>query len=259
MKKTTRRVKTRTSAGPSKKSANKKTARNRSGAYRGASGFERGEERRQRQEEEYQKRINTPFSFRLKPGDEAEVVVLDSTEPFFLSMHKLKDPKGRWVDEVCIADTGERCPLCESTGKEGSFTMWLTVLDRRSYKNREGKTIKASKKLLLVKGRNLPKFKRQWEKYEGKKTSWRGLRINCHRDGEKEAAIGEDLEFLGLVPEAKLGKFKDIAKPVDYEEIFPLPSAKELVKRYNLGKTKVAGSQDFADDDDDYDMDDVGW
>lgn len=227
---------------------------------RGSAGFAKAQHKRERQEAEYQRNKDTPFTFWLKPGSEAEVIVLDSGEPFFVSLHKVKDARGKFVDEVCIADSGQTCPICASTGKEASYTMVLSVLDRRPYQTKDGKTIKASKKLMLVKGRNLPKFQRV---YEGKaKHNLRGIKLVCRRDGEKESAMGEDIEFGGRVSEEFLLKFGDNAKPADYPKIYAMPSAAELSKRYRLSKGKVAGAEEFGDDDEDgdgYDADDVGW
>ncbi len=241
----------------SPKRANKRTAKG-SGFDRGASGFKKAKVKRETQQEEYERKKNTPFDFRLKPGDEAEVVILDKEEPFFVSLHKVKNKQGRWEDAVCIADTGVACPLCSSEGKEGSYTMVLTVLDRRPYKIQNGpnagKVIKTSRKLLPVKGRNLAKFERQYKRHKG---DWRGLRVNCARSGDKEAAIGEDLEFLGKVKETVLKKYGENSQAANYEEIFVIPSAKELASRYNLDNT-VAGSEEFDNDDDD-DLDKVSW
>jgi hypothetical protein len=240
-----------------------KGAVGKSAVVRGAEGFKRAGQQRQRQDEEYQRKKNRPYDFRLAPGDSAEVVILDKEPPFFVSLHKVQTGPKRWEDEVCIADTGHRCPLCESTGKEGQYSMVLTVLDRRPYKVQKGpnagKTITVSKKLFVVKGRNLPKFQRQ---YEGKANgNFRGMKIRCSRDGEKDAAIGEDLEFLGRVPEAALAKYKENAVAAEYEKIFAVPTAKELTARYKLGASKVAGAEDFAGDEEegDYSMDSVKW
>lgn len=265
-----RRVKTRTKSSTSRKSTSRtskartKNSRGRkagAGFDRGAAGFKKAGEKRQRQEEEYERRKNTPFDFRLKPGDEAEVVILDDEDPFFVTLHKVKTAQGRWEDEVCLADTSERCPLCDSLGKEGSYTMVLTVLDRRPYKIKngpnKGKVIKASRKLMHVKGRNLAKFQRQWKKHKG---NWRGLKIMCRRDGDKEAAIGEDLEFMGKVKETALKKFGENAVPAPYEDIYAIPTADELRKRHRLSNKGVAGSEEFDDDEDGYDgLDGVGW
>jgi hypothetical protein len=227
------------------------------GFDRGATGFNRARGKREKQEEEYQRMVNTPYDFRIKPGEEAEVVVVDTDEPFFVSLHKVKNSRGYWEDAVCIADTGQACPLCEEEGKDGSYTMVLTCIDKRPYKDKQGKLIKNSKRLLKVKGRNLAKFERQ---YKSRKGNYRGMKIMCRRDGDKDAAIGEDLDFNGTVKEVILKKMGDLAVPADYASIFEIPSADEVRKRYNLGRTKVAGAEEFDDSSDgDYDMDDVGW
>jgi len=161
---------TRSKARTSNKTSASTSSKQRTGFDRGAVGFKKGAAKREQQQREYEKRKNTPWDFRLAPGDEAEVIILDTEEPFFITEHTLKI-NGRWGKEVCIADRGDRCPLCESLGKEGSYTMYLTVLDRRPYKIKKGpnagKTIKASRKLLPVKGRNMAKFERQYKKNKG--------------------------------------------------------------------------------------------
>lgn len=249
--KTTRSVKSTSSSAKSRSSTK--------GFERGEAGFKKAAQKREQQQEDYERMKNTPFDFRLKPGEEAEVVILDRDEPFFTTLHKVKGANGRWEDAVCIADTGEACPLCSSTGKEGSYTMILTILDKRPYKIKNGpnagKTIKASRKLFMVKGRNLPKFERQFKRRGGK---WRGLRVNCARSGEKEAAIGEDLEFRGVIKEAVLAKYGEESVPAPYEEIFPIPTAKELASRYRISNT-VSGSSEFDEEEDDGNLDKVKW
>ena len=270
MRKPTRKVRTpakrggttrRTSKAQAKSTSSRKSAPKK-GYERGAAGFRKAAEKKARQDEEYERMRNTPYDFRLKPGEEAEVVILDEGDPFFISLHKVKNSQGRWEDAVCIADTGATCPLCQSLGKDGSYTMVLTVLDRRPYtiKNgpNAGKTIKASRKLFKVKSRNLPKFERQFKKHKG---NMRGLKVLCHRDGEKEAAIGEDLEFGSKVKENVLAKYGENAQVAPYTDIFEIPSAKELAKRYNLSMDGVPGQEEFEEDDeeDEYDEEDVGW
>lgn len=264
MRKPKRRVKTPTkkadtsTAKATKKKASTTKQKPSKAIDRGAVGFKKSRQKQQRQQEEYDRKKNTPYDFRLKPGDEAEVVILDSEEPFFISLHKIKNAQGRWEDAVCIADTGVACPLCSSTGKEGSYTMVLTVLDKRPYKIQNGpnagKMIKSSRKLMMVKGRNLPKFERQYKRNKG---NWRGLRVHCARSGDKEAAIGEDLEFLGKVKESVLKKYGENSVAANYEEIYEIPEPKELAARYKLSTT-VSGSEEF-DDNDDGDLDNVAW
>lgn len=259
MRKPKRRVSTaRKKPSPStssKTTRGKRTARSKpasQGYDRGATGFQKARKEQTRRDEEYQRKKDTPYNFKITPGEEAEVVVLDTEEPYFLHLHKVQNRHGRWVDEVCIADQGVACPLCTKDGKEGSYTMLLTVLDRRPYKVQngpnKGKVIKNSRKLFMVKGRNLSKFERQWKKYANKPNAWRGMRVACHRTGDKEAAIGEDLEFLSPVKETILKKYKENSVPAEYAKIFPIPTAKELSERYNL-EAGVAGSEEFDDDD----------
>lgn len=258
-----RNVRTSSRSSGAKSSRSKKRAPS-SGLDRGSAGFAKAAHKREKQEADFQKRRETPWDFRLKPGEDAEIVVLDRGEPFFVNLHTFKTPQGRYEDEVCIADSGERCPLCKHTDKDGAYMMILTVLDRRQYKVQKGpnkgKVIKATKRLLKVKQRNLPKFERQWKrKYSKSPEGFRGLRINCARSGDKEMAMGEDLEFLGVVSDAKLKRYKELSEPANYEKIFAPITAQEMIDRYNLDGTGVAGSEEFDSDGDDYDLDDVGW
>lgn len=260
--KTTAARTARRSTSSSKSAATSEAKKPRQKFDRGSTGFRKGAQKREQQQREYDRRKNRPYDFRLKPGDEAEVVILDTEPPFFTSEHNFQH-NGNWIKEVCLADQGVRCPLCESLGKEGSYTLYLTVLDRRPYKIQNGpnagKVIKASRKLLPVKGRNMSKFERQYKKHKG---NWRGLKVLCHRTGDKEAAIGEDLEFGSKVKDAILTKYGENGQPVNYEEIFQILTAKEMTQRYNLAAGGSVGSEEFDDDDDkesEYDLDNVGW
>jgi hypothetical protein len=239
------------------KTATKTDAKPKAAFDRGSAGFAKGQQKREAQEADYQKRKDTPFVFKLKPGDEAEVILLDKGDPYFVTLHKVKNAAGKWVDEVCIADSGQRCPICESTGKDGSYTMVATILDRRPYKTRDGKTVKASKKLLFVKGRNMPKFDRKWK--GDAKGNFRGLKLTCRRDTDKETSMGEDIEWGGRVSEEFLSKYGEITKPADYAKIFAMPTAAELRKRYKLAKGSVVGEEEFPSDDEDDDSGDVKW
>lgn len=247
-------------AGKKSTSSKSKEVKPHGPVVRGASGFEVGKHKREAQDERYEKMRATPFRFRLQKGEEAELVILDAKDLFFVTEHTLKHA-GRWTNEVCIADSGVPCPLCNSLGKEGSYTLMLTVLDRRPYKIKNGpnagKTIKISKKLLPVKGRNLDKFARNFAKFDD---NFRGLKITCRRQTDTEASIGEDIEFdIKRVPERVLQKYGDEAKVADYETIFEVPTAEELCERYNLqGSGKAAGSQEFDKDDEGLDEVD-GW
>lgn len=211
------------------------------GFYTGSAGFAKATQVREQQQHEYEKKKDTPFRFRIKPGESAELVMLD-TKPFFVREHTWKTGPNRYTTEVCIADTGENCPLCSFLGKEGSFTLMCTAIDKRPYKTREGKLIKMSKKLVPAKAKNIPKFERLYDKYKG---SIRGRILTFIRDGDKEAAIGETIEDTNkFLPEIKLKKLGEKAQCADYEKIFELPSAAELRARHNLDAP--IGSEEFS-------------
>lgn len=227
----------------------------KSAAITGAAGFQAANQQQKRQQEEYERRKEKPFAFRITQKDmqegksEVELLYLD-TDPFFVRLHTVKNARGGYDDEVCIADTGEQCPLCTKLGKEGTYTLMLTALDRRAYRNREGQLIKISKKLVPVKSRNIAKFERQWKKHG----TFRGLVATHRRHGAKEASIGEDIEFNDkLVSEVVIKKSTrgkaELMNAPDYNKIFPTPTAQQLAERYG-GDLPDQGYSGGGDDED---------
>lgn len=222
------------------KLATSKPKKRTSGFATGMDGFERAKEIKQEQDVRFEKKRATPFDFRLKPGENADLCLLDD-KPFFVRLHNWQTGPKRWETEVCIADTGENCPLCSFLNKEGSYTLVMSAVDRRSYKDRAGKLVKVSKKLVKAKTKNIPKFERLFKRHK----TLRGLVINFARDTSTEASIGESIEYTNKkVPEAKLEALKEIGQPADYETIFEMPSAAELRERHNLDAP--IGSADFG-------------
>lgn len=227
----------------------------KSAALTGAAGFNAASQQQKRQQEDYERRREKPFAFRITQKDmqegknEVELLYLDA-EPFFVRLHTVKNARGGYDDEVCIADTGEQCPLCTKLGKEGTYTLMLTALDRRPYRNREGQLIKISKKLVPVKSRNIAKFERQWKKHG----TFRGLLGTHRRHGNKEASIGEDIEFKeALLSDAVIAKAikgkAELGTVPDYNKIFPTPTAQQLAERYG-GDLPDQGRGGGDDDDD---------
>lgn len=229
------------------------------GIARGADGFDRAREQQSRQQEEFDRRKEKPYAFRITQKDitarknEVELLYLDKV-PFFVRLHTIPNARGGFDDEVCLADTGEDCPLCRKLGKEGTWTLVMTALDKRSYRNREGVLVKQSKKLVIAKTRNIDKFERQYKKHG----TLRGLVCTHRRQGAKEASIGEDLEFKPkLVPEAIIAKSGDLSKTTDYAKVFAALSPDAMESRYaNIGPQTGGGGRPGAgrakqDDDDD--------
>jgi hypothetical protein len=232
------------------------TSKAKSAAITGEAGFAIANRQQKRQQEEYERRREKPFAFRITQGDiskgnnTVELLYLDQ-QPFFVRLHTIKNPRGGFDDEVCIADTGEICPLCKMLGKEGTYTLMLTALDKRPYRNREGQLVKLSKKLIPIKSRNIAKFERQWKKHG----TFRGLVAIHRRHGAKEASIGEDIEFKDrLVSEETIQKLvrgkQELLSPPDYFKIFPTPTAQELIERYGGNKLLAEQSGGFDDEED---------
>lgn len=225
----------------------------------GNAGFKAADQQQKKQQAEYERRKETPFAFRItqaemsKGNNSAKMLYLDET-PVFVRLHTIKNARGGFDDEICIADTGEPCPLCRKLGKEGTHTLVLSALDTRSYRNREGVLIKISKKMVHVKARNIAKFERQFKKHG----TFRGLVAMHRRHGNKEASIGEDIEFEDkLVSELAIKKATknkaELMQPADYAKIFPPTSAEQLAERY--GEDMPLSGGGGANDDDD----DIPW
>lgn len=220
-----------TGKSPTTKTAPRTTS---AGMAKGADGFNRAKEQQDRQQEEYDRKKEKPFPFRITKKDMqerknvADLLYLDK-EPFFVRLHTVPLGGNRYEDEVCLADTGEPCPLCHKLGKEGTWTLVMTALDKRPYRTREGKLVRQSKKLVMAKSRNIAKFERQFLKHK----TFRGLICTHRRAQDKEASIGEDLEFkTKLVPEAVLSKSGDLAKVTDYAKAYAPLSADAMESKY---------------------------
>lgn len=230
-----------TKTGGSKKSAPRPS---NAGMARGADGFNKARDQQARQQEEFDRKKEKPYPFRITQKDiTAKKNVVDllylDTEPFFVRLHTVPNGRGGFDDEVCLADTGEPCPLCQKLGKEGTWTLVLTALDKRPYRDRQGKLIKQSRKLVYVKSRNIDKYERQYKKHG----TFRGMVVTHRRHGAKEASIGEDLEFKSkLVPGAVIAKSGDLAKVADYAKAFAPLTVDAMESKYaNVGTSNGGG------------------
>ena len=147
--------------------------------------------------------------------------------------------------------------------------MFLSVIDLTPFKDKNGTTHKASRKLMAVKQSQQKKFDRLMHR----KGTLRGALFETSRDGPKDAAIGNDMELLKWVKEKKLendfirtwedreGKkhVENMGEPFDYSEIFEAPDADKI--RAMLGVEPPIGSakqqdRDMGKSDDGWDDDD---
>lgn len=220
------------------------TASTQSSGYRGAEGRRRAEEEAQLAEERKAARAasgGSPFRFYCPVGETRELVIVDDEPDFFRHEHAMKGPSGKWdLFTSCIAEH-DNCPVClASQDKPPYFAMYLTVIDLTPYVNRDNVEVPWSKKLLVVKPMQQKKITRYWERHK----TLRGMVLSMSRDGEKEASIGGDIEFIEFMSEDDLetyvteytdkeGKHHEVigSEPFDYEALFPEETADMLAAK----------------------------
>lgn len=239
------------------------------GNHRGAEGrkmMEREAQTQHRRAEQRKSQYGMPFKFFMKPGESKRIFILDDEPDFFRYEHLMKDPQtGKYgLCTGCVKED-DNCPACEADEKDSYYVMYLTILDLTPFTSKQGE-VKFSRKLLPVKLSQQKKFIRRWEK-EG---TLRGAEFTMTRDGDKDARIGNDIEFEGMVSEKKLSKYvrkyedregkkhtEDCSAVFDYGNLFPQPTAKSL--RELVGGEPSPGSDEANSKAFDDDADDVPW
>jgi len=228
-------------------------------AYRGGAGLRQMEEEQKRQEaakEARKARGFEPFRFWVPVGETRQLVIIDDAPDFFRYEHALKDKRsGRYDNFLPCINEDANCPVCKDSEKPSYFAMYLTVIDLTPYENKDGDEIPWSKKMLVVKPAQQKKIARLYEKHG----TTRGMILDMTRDGDKDAAIGNDIEFVDFMDEEELDGFYETYKDkdgktveiiggeiFDYDKIYPEMTEKQLAT--------IAGVSDHGtgnrDDDD---------
>lgn len=241
-----RRGATAAPARPAARTAGRSQYRGDEGMRRAAEEIEKNKEKERLRKE----RGHAPMRFRMASGETKQVVILDDKPDFFQYEHNAKDADGKWrIFSGCVKES-DNCPACSALGKESYYAMYLTVLDLTPFELRSGETVAFSRKLLVVKNQQQKKFMRMYEK-EG---TLRGMILDLTRDGDKEPAIGNDIEFVDWMPEDELLTYvrewtdrekkrhiDNCHEPFDYETIFPEPTTEGL--RAQFGGSAAPGSR----------------
>ena len=193
-----------------------------------------------------------PFRFFMAPGDDREIVIVDDEPNFFRYEHNLQNPEnGRWDIYTACLNEHTNCPVCSASTRAPYFAMYLTILDLTPYETRDHETVEWSKKLLVVKPAQQKKIMRLFETHG----SLRGMVLRMARDGDKDASIGNDIEFIEFLEEDQLaeylteyedreGKVHEVDGSVafDYDELFPMPT-EEMLEGLVGGGSRSAGSR----------------
>jgi hypothetical protein len=122
---------------------------------------------------------------------------------------------------VCIKEY-EVCPLCEQ-GDNSSFVAAFTIIDHRSYEDREGKTVKDTLRLFVCK---LDTYK-MLQKIATKRGGLAGCTFDVTRTGDKSANVGNMFDFVEKKQVAALLK-KYKVEVVDYEKAIPYRDEESL-------------------------------
>lgn len=193
-----------------------------------------------------------PFRFFVPVGDTRSIIITDDAPEFFMYEHALKDQEGRWgrLFTGCVK-TFDNCPVCRVSGKESYYAMFLSCIDLTPFTTKNGERVEFSRKLLVVKPAQQKKFLRAHQKHG----TLRGAMFDMTRDGRKDPAIGNDIEFVEFVPEEELQEYKrswedrvtsklveeNCSEPFDYLSLFEEPTEESL--RAIVGGEPQAGSR----------------
>ena len=229
----------------------KKTAAKKGGSRL----FHRGDEGRNRVDTEIERQKaarasnNQPFRFYVPVGETRTMIIVDEKPDVFMYEHNTKNPRtGKWnLFTPCIKEW-DNCPVCEEHG-DSYYAMFLTCIDLTEFETSSGQVVKFSRKLLCVKPSQQKKFIRRAEKVG----SLRGSMFECTRDKQMESAIGGDIEFMEVIPEARLRKYvrswkgndgtkhtETCHEVFDYESLFEEPTRESLMAL--VGGTPTPGS-----------------
>ena len=172
-------------------------------------------DRREAEREANKSLVYTPFRFFLRPGETTQIIIVDEAPNFFRYEHDLQNKRdGRWDLHVpCIAEYAN-CPACVSSGKQGQYRMYLTIIDLTEFTGKNG-TRTWSKKLYVAPASVQKKIMRIFER-EG---TLRGAVIEVSRDGDKDPRAGNDLQLQEFAPEEELAGYVETYETKDGEEM----------------------------------------
>lgn len=227
----------------------------KSSGYHGAVARAKAQEEEERaaaRREMSQQSAGMPFRFFCPVGETRRFIIVDDAPDFFRFEHALKNQATkRWDLFTPCIDEEANCPVCKEAERPAYFAMYLTVIDLEPYINRDGEEVPWSKKLLVVKPAQHKKINRLYER-EG---TLRGMLVEVTRDSDKDASIGNDIQFVEFVPEEELAEYETVYidsknkehevighEVFDYDELFPAMTEQQL--RALVGGRAEPGSRE---------------
>lgn len=249
------------------------TSARKSGLVKGAAGRDRIGKELQKSKEKAaarQAQYNAPRRFWMPPSSERNIILLDREPWAFRYEHALmNNESGKRDFFVPCLQENEDCPACHVDEKEGTYIMYLSVLDLEPWTTRKGVLVEYTRRLYPVKARQQNNFKRKYDALVERGRDLRGCKVKLYRDDDRSPVIGNEFEWTGRVSEAKLERYKneyqdrkgkthveDLGQPFNYEELFPEVSRKDLAIMVGHD-VPVPGSQEESQKAADEDVD--GW
>lgn len=230
--------------------------------YRGDAGMRKGDEelaRQKAQQEARKEQGNIPFRFRVTVGESTQFVICDDAPDFFRFEHNLKNPRtGFWDTFTGCVKEWDNCPVCQVAERESYYALYFTVVDFTPFETRDGTKHEFSRKLLVVKPAQQKKFQRAYIKAQKEGRTLRGAIFEATRDGDKDSAIGNDIEFVEFMEEDELAGYvrswkdkegkkhtENCSEVLDYETMFGEPDTESL--RLLVGGSPAPGNRAHED------------
>jgi len=164
----------------------------------------KAEEGRQAEKAEARsKGLDRIFRFGLKQDENAEVIILDDSladATFFHEHSDFNQATKKYVFEVCPKEIYD-CPVCQATGRDSTFTLFLSILHIDAYKDKNTNELRHSRNLLPIKYSQLAEFKKVLKMAETKHGTLRGVVLNLHRPTgpvTQSPRIGVPTEIEGM-------------------------------------------------------------
>jgi hypothetical protein len=162
--------------------------------------FQHEEERQEQRATERASGLDRVFRFGIKPGEEAEIILLDEDyhDGVAFYEHHMRDSQGKWtVFRPCVSEVAS-CPVCEGTDSKPYFAMYLTALHLNAYQDKKTKEWRHSRVLLQIKSISIPTFKKVMSAAMKKHGTLRGVCLNLERPkgaATSSTRIGEPVEY----------------------------------------------------------------
>lgn len=163
--------------------------------------------------------------FWMAPGSERKIIFLNDGNEFLIYWEHQVFLGGSWKNWfTCLQPMGVKCPLCIwAQDHDGQFSRAkvaaCSIIDTHEFKDREGKTRKNLKKLMVCKKETTEVLKRQYLKRVENGERLKYALYDVYRSAKKQSPnVGDQFEFSKMltpeqVPDNEPLDMMEILKP----------------------------------------------